>query len=116
MSKTYPEGTSIEDVTVHPSIQWVKYDDLVDIDTEIEAEVELLTDHNYGADADGNRGVVRTFINLVVLNSMRIRPGGRDGGREWMQVAASQGEIQRLLTEKEYSRVLDDVCDEVMDF
>ncbi len=110
-----PDGTWTKLVTVHPSIQWVKSDSLVDIDTEIEADVELLTDSSYGADADGNRAQSRTWINLVTLKSMSIKIGGRDGERQWMEVAGNQEEIRHHLTDKEFDYVIDCVCDETLE-
>ena len=106
-------NTFTKTITIYPSIQWVKCDNLVDIDTRIEAEVEMLVDRDYGSDADGRRGTTRTWINLITLFSMSIRIGGRDGGRIWMKVADTEAEIRQHVTEKEYDYIIECVSDEV---
>ena len=105
------DGVFFRSVTVYPSIEWSKSGGSMVFDTEIEADVELLTDSNYGADADGKRGQTRTWINLVTLRSMQIRINGR----HWMNVAINQEQIRGFLTEQEFDYIIDCVCDEVLE-
>lgn len=106
----YPEDHYNKQITIHPEIYWAAEDtDTPSIQTMIDAQVELLTDSSYGADADGNRGTPRTWITLITPLAMSIKIEGR----HWMKVAKNDGEIRDLITEKEYSYLLDTIAEEV---
>jgi len=72
-------------------------------DVLIEAVVEIFTDTEYGADADGNRGFVRGEINFIALHSIRLYIPNRPT----IIITKTEAETAAFLNQKEYETYME---------
>jgi hypothetical protein len=73
----------------------------------VEAIVEIFTDENYGADADGRRGQTVSEVNSVELISLRLYVPNRPT----LLLFTSEREIAHFLEEGEFNSLVDLVCE-----
>jgi hypothetical protein len=55
---------------------FIHYDNEGNILYELDAYAVIVTDYNYGADADGRRGIVKRFVDEVIFTEFRDKEGG----------------------------------------
>jgi len=92
-------------VTFWPIFEWDPAIPIELIETEIEAQVDITVDRDYGADADGNRGQTRVIVEDTQLLSVGIRFPQRD----WMEFSESQ--ISDLFTDAELKGLYEEAAD-----
>jgi hypothetical protein len=100
-------SAEIRKVTLYPSINWIDSEE--EIETEVIGSVEIIVDHAYGADADGNRGESREFIDEVLILKLRIK----FPGRPWISLPVDDKFIEDQFTLKEYNSIIDDLVEKV---
>jgi len=63
------DGMSLWKVSKSVKIELKDKDELVEYEAEL--DISVVHDAHYGADADGNRSEARTFIDEVIIRSLR---------------------------------------------
>ena len=80
-----------------------------EIPVEVIGFAELFTDPCYGADADGNRGEVRTEVNEIFI----VRIWACFPGRPEVLLADNPSKVSQFLTDKEIDIFIDQACEKV---
>ena len=81
----------------------------VESDILIQAQVEIFEDDNYGADADGRRGTLRSEVNSIDIHTLILYVPNRPS----LRLFSNEKEILNWLTQPEWDSLQDLVLEKV---
>lgn len=99
-------------VTLYPSIDWLDNAEdptSLELETWVTAKVTIIEDHEYGADADGNRGESRTWVDEVDIIRVQVTFPNRPP----IDFPADYSTMRKYMPKEEYDDLISDFCEKV---